>query len=59
MPALDLRIVQARVIQGMSEASVILRRDSIPTHEIVEAFIVIFVCVFGVGGAIIWAIKRC
>jgi hypothetical protein len=35
MPALE-----ARIIQGLSEASVLLRRDGVPTHEIVEAFAV-------------------
>jgi len=75
MPALDLR-----TIQSLGEASVILRR-SLPTHEIVEAFLVgefylllfrprgflcastyfsiVFVSVFGVGGAIVYAIKKC
>jgi hypothetical protein len=76
MPALDLR-----TIQSLGEASVILPR-SLPTHEIVEAFLVgefylflfrprgfflcastyfsiVFVSVFGVGGAIVYAIKKC
>jgi hypothetical protein len=35
MPALD-----PRIIQGIREASIILQRDAVPTHEIVEAFLV-------------------
>jgi hypothetical protein len=35
MPALDLRI-----IEGIGKVSVILQRDTVPTHEIVEAFAV-------------------
>ncbi|KUJ23273.1 uncharacterized protein LY89DRAFT_777056 [Mollisia scopiformis] len=55
MPALDPRIVQ-----GLSEvgASILVARDSVPKHEIIEAFLVIFVSVFGVGGAIIWAARQ-
>jgi hypothetical protein len=35
MPALD-----PRIIQGLADASVILRRGILPTHEIIEAFLV-------------------
>ncbi|PMD66607.1 uncharacterized protein K444DRAFT_606921 [Hyaloscypha bicolor E] len=52
MPALD-----PRIIQGLAEASVIFQRG-VPGHSIVEAFLVVFVSVFGVGGAIVWAIKK-
>ena len=76
MPALD-----PRIIRGIREASVILQRDAVPKHEIIEAFLVsklssspnwssfssipwtyheiVFVSIFGVGGAIWWAIAKC
>ncbi|PMD24306.1 hypothetical protein NA56DRAFT_643541 [Hyaloscypha hepaticicola] len=54
MPTLD-----PRIIQGLGEiGGVIVKRD-LPTHEIVEAFIVVFISIFGVGGAIVYAIKKC
>jgi hypothetical protein len=74
MPTLD-----PLIIQEMGEISVRLRRASVPTHEVVEAFAVrkfsscpnhsfcslapgneykiVFVSIFGVGGAIVWTIR--
>ena len=75
MPALD-----PRIIQGLGEfGDIVLKRD-LPTHEIVEAFLVckfpfypnqtshfdfrtyfdaVFFSIFGVGGAILYVIKKC
>ncbi|KUJ21624.1 uncharacterized protein LY89DRAFT_681077 [Mollisia scopiformis] len=53
MPALP-----PQILQRMGEVAVIIPRD-LSQSDIVEAFIVVFVSVFGVGGAIWYANKHC
>lgn len=66
-----------RIIQGVAEMGVLVARNPVPKHEIVEAFLVskfarssasfdgtslqwtVFVSVFGVGGAIVYAVNHC